>query len=785
MIFLENLENHYLVKMKSRIIQGILWSFTATLTIYAIIKTDILEKFHFSEFLSLRLLAAEATDESINKICSKSSLNLVEFYKTTPPDYDYNVPTESKTLNKIVEGFLKGSITFEPSIIKDYFFENGVTIFVLILFIFLIIFWIPFCVCICCKGCLCVPQILLKYIKFIFIGCLVICLVICIVCFIGFAQNSSILSGIYGFGCTLLKLTRHLIYGDDYTLKKPYWSGLTPILEKFEQTQENISYLFNRTLDLKNDLTEINELFDNLEESLENEFSKRNETKLENPEPEKGQFIPIKYINEYGPIDNVSTTLGLIYDNLTTFEPYTIGRLGGVLKIVSIDNETANTIVNSIGELMDFVNENINGIDKKISNVLGDVDVVIDDINSLSHKAMNAMFGINLGLIILIIISLVLIYFYKFGHCILCCSWFFLYIFMLLSIIIGALFLVLGLFLQNFSYGLSNIIKDIRKIDKDSKVFEAIDVCFNGNGLLYETFTSEDLNISLIDKIYNIENSISKGINEIKQYEFISIKKAEEKYDDFKNYPKKYIDELVFSLDNVKKFIDGSWNETYVSKDSDFYDEWELNKEDCNEDYDYLSPSSNMRRLITTNKFCLVITEWDENKIQDRYETIKSKDDSNIFIEIMKYYNSIKKFYESKELLIDSMKKENQKFNETLNSIKEKAISLLTTIINIVKPFRKSFVDIVGEGSIFEILNCSFLRRDFNKLIQVLYEEFGKTFRKTSDLFWTISVFQIVMTLLILIIIAHNKLKKEEESPAKDDDYIDLKDVGKLNEDNN
>ena len=55
--------------MKSRIYKGFLCSFIATLTIYAILKSDILEKFHFSEFLSLRLLAAEATDESINKMC--------------------------------------------------------------------------------------------------------------------------------------------------------------------------------------------------------------------------------------------------------------------------------------------------------------------------------------------------------------------------------------------------------------------------------------------------------------------------------------------------------------------------------------------------------------------------------------------------------------------------------------------------------------------------------------------------------------------------------------------
>ena len=752
--------------MKSRIAQGLLCSFIVTLAIYSIIKSDILEQFHFSEFISLRLLASEATDESLNKMCSKSSLNLIEFYKTTPPNYEYKVPTGSETLNKLAEGFMKGSNKFELGIIRSYFFENGLTIFVLVLFIFLIIFWIPFCACICCKGCLCVPQIFLKNIKFFFIGCLIVCLVICIVCFIGFAQNNSILSGIYGFGCAILKLTRHLIYGDEYTLKKPYWTGLDPILKKFEQTKENISDLFNKTIDLKDDLSEINMLFDDLEENLIKEFLMKNETELENPEPGEEKFHPINYMNEYGPPNNPSTTLGSIYENLNIFEPKTLERLGGVVDIVALDKQTTTTIVNGISSFMDHVNEGINGIDQNIGSIIGDVDNVIEEINNVSRKGMNILFGINLGLIIVIAASLILIYFLKFGHCLLCCSWTLLYFFMLGTIIIGALFLVVGLFLQNLTYGLSNIIKDIRNIDRNSKVYEAIDVCFNGDGLLYKTFASADLNISLIDKIYTVENSINNDINNIKKYEFIAPQKAEEKYDDFRNNPKKYIEELVISLENVKN---------YIRSKCDFEDEWEVNKEDCI--YDYLAPSNNMRRLSTDGE-CLVITEWDESSLRQRYSIISEDDLSRI----MEYYNSIKNFVESKDLLIDSIKEENTKFNNSLYSVKNQAIEMLTTIVDIVRPLRKSFADIVGEGSIFEIINCSFIRRDFNKLMEVLYDEFGRTFRKTSDLFFTICVFQIVMTLLILVIVGHSKVKKEEDSPGKNGEYIDLKDVGKLNE---
>ena len=765
--------------MKPKIIQGLLFSLLATLAVYAIIKSDILQKISFSYIFSLRFLVGEVTDESINAMCSKSSLNLVDFYKTTPPNYDYKVPSGSETLNKLAEDLMKGNTNFDISLVKDYFFENGRTIFVLVLFIFLIIFWIPFCSCICCKLCLCVPEVMFKYIKFIFIGCLVVCLVICIVCFIGFAQNNSLFSGIYGFGCSLLKITRHLILGDEYTLQKPYWSGLKPILDKLDQTKHNISELFDKTIDLNQNFSNLNNIFNNLRDDLFSEFSTRNETKLFNPEPDKEQFIPINYIKAYGPPDNFSTTLGLINSNLEIFRPYTLGAIGDILSIVSLSKENTNQIVELLDDGINAIRTNINGVDEKIGNALTNVNEVIDNINNISSKVMNSIFGVNLGLVILIIISLVLIYFYKFGHCFLCFGWTLLYIFMLCSVVIGAIFLVLGLFLQNLSYGISNIVKDVRKLDKDNKVFEVIDVCFNGNGLLYQTLIPEDLNVSAVEKIYNVEKSIIENINELKKYEITSTKIVKEKYNDFNKYPKKYIDELVQSLDNVGKYIDGSLDETKVSEDSEFYDEWELNKEDCNEEYEYLSPSSNMRRLVSVNRHCLVITEWTQDQIIERYNDIKSNDDSNIKEEILKYYDSITQFADSKDSFISEIMEENNLFNTTLYAIKDNAITMMSTLLNIVRPFRESFRDIVGDGNIFEILNCSFLRRDFNKFMEVLYEEFGSTFRKVSDLFFTICVFQIAMTLLILIIISSKK-KEDSQDGKKDELYVGLKDVGQL-----
>ena len=81
-----------------------------------------------------------------------------------------------------------------------------------------------------------------------------------------------------------------------------------------------------------------------------------------------------------------------------------------------------------------------------------------------------------------------------------------------------------------------------------------------------------------------------------------------------------------------------------------------------------------------------------------------------------------------------------------------------------MKPFREGYKEIVGDGSIFEILNCGFLKRDFNKLFEELYVEFGSSFRSTSDLLLTICVFEFIMTLLMLFIVASLKKNKDEDT---------------------
>jgi len=346
---------------------------------------------------------------------------------------------------------------------------------------------------------------------------------------------------------------------------------------------------------------------------------------------------------------------------------------------------------------------------------------------------------------------------------------------MLLSLILGTLFLVLGLFVQGLSSGINYAIRSLDD-DSDDSASDIINVCFNKDGILTESIIfPEDANISVIDAIYNLENDINGNINDLKMYNFSSISIIENQYEDFMKRPKYYIPQLVTSLNNIRKYIDLSSNDSYVSKESPSYDEWEITKDDCEEGYKYM-PNDNNSKGIGSDKFCLVIEEWKLEDIKERYKNIKSNNESiNINEVIESYFNSISKCISSNDELISDIEKNNTKFNESIIQIRNKAIDALNSILGVVKPFRDSIRDIVGAGSIFNILTCNFFKRDFNKLLEVLYVEFGSTFKSTSNIILSICALEFVMTLLMLIIIGDLiKKKKDKSREAEDNENSEL-----------
>ena len=769
--------------MKSIIFYGLIITFVSSLVIYGVIKENLLE-LYFSKIL--RFLESKETNKSIEEMCRKSPKNLIEFYKTTGPDYKF------KTKNKGSETFIKitDMLFSQPDNIRwgkecfNFIFDNSILIFIFILIFLFAILWIPFTCCICCKICLCIPQKLLINYRYYIYATLVLCLAVLITVCIGFSKNSSILHGIFGFGCSFLKLGHHIIDGDEYKVK-PYWSGITPVIKKLNETKDSIIKLADIVIDTNNIVKSIENTSDEFDEDLKQEYIYRKNQTIPNPEPGMEALIP-EYIYLYGPTNNPETTLGKIQINLKDFGGLALRIFGYILNIIKLPPKLRDSLVNDMNDIVKNLDDNMNSIDQIIGDSIGDIDDIFDNIDEVIRKIMNAIFGINICLVIFVIISLVCLLFWKKGNCCLCCSWFIQYSFMFLTLLIGAVFLIIALFFQNLSIGILSFIENIK--NKESSDFpelarDIIDCCFNGNGLLFDSnLFPEEFNSTVIEKIYSLESSLNEDINDLKEQNFDSIESAKEKYNEFKANPRNYIKQLQNSLYNIHKYIDIEVNDTKVDNNTPINDIWVLNTDECLDyDYNYLPFEKNnltIRKLLftSTNKKCLVITEWTLESIKERYKEIKSINYTvNISEEAGNYYNSITECLKAYNTNIDEMINKNVNYSIYLNNLRNDSIIVLENILKFIKPLRDSYREIVGEGSIFLILNCNFMKRDFNKLFQELYEEFGNSFRKTSDIFMTICFFQVIITLFLLFIISGIRNDIKPITGNKDVALMDIK----------
>jgi hypothetical protein len=751
--------------MKSGALQAFFYTLIGSLIIFTFVKNDISEKIPFS----LRFLSNKTTEEITYEMCSNSSDDLIEFYQKNGPNYSYEPPSSSDTINKILKDFVnsKSSPTIGEEEAKEYFSKSSGYIFIFVLIIFLIILWIPYTVCICCKCCKCIPKCCLNCPNIMIIGAIILCGLVLINCFIGYSENSSILNGIYGLGCSVLKIEQHLINGDDYKSEKPYWAGINEIVNKLDETKNEISSLQDKTNDVKSQLNAIEPIFTDFTQNLTIEYDTRKGKKLKNPTPDEDEFVP-EYLSQYGPHTQEKTSLWAINEELSGFKNESFDTINNIIGTIDLAEKTKE-ISGNIEEIKNNINKYINNIDKTIGEQINKYDDAFDQIDSFSRVTMNTLFSINLVLGLSVGASLILMLCCKCGNLILCISWFFLYALMILSFLLGASFGLIGSFFQDLSGGANYLLNNLKEINIEQEYKEIIEICLHGDGdLAQSNLTHINFDTSIIDNIYNLENNITAGINQIETYKFKSIETNEDKYKKIKSSPKGIVKELFLALSEIQNYVDASSSSTYVSSDTPINDEWEINKQDCK--YNYISPKSKIRNLVEEHGNCLVITEWSSEDIQERYKNIKSNKNEVVIINVVqKYYKSINDFMDSHNNLMNDIINQNKEFNNSFISIGKKEINVLENIKGIIKPLRETFEEIVGDGSIFEILNCQFLKRDVNKVMEQFYDGFGSTFKVTSTLLIMISIYELAMTLVILIIVTAVKENKKVES--KDINY--------------
>ena len=730
-----------------------IFTLVSSLLIFSFIQLDISPKEKIIDPIIARLLSSRSFDEMMHDMCGKSSDDLESFYKDQEPIYDFQPEGKSQIINDLFIKLVNGSKSFElgKDEILGYLKENIFFIVIAVLLGLLIVLWIPFIICVSTKRCCCVSEGCSGNINVFLILTIIASGGVIFCSIIGYTKNTNILHGIFGLGCSILKMENHIVKGDEYNKVKPYWLGLSYIVDKLKLTEKEISKISGRYDDIYADLEETDGLFDKIKGELDEEWSDKQNKKISNPNKEGEMFTP-NYIYYYGPTDNENTNLGLINSELSIYREYSINKLRDMINVINIKDK-AGEISGSINKTTTEINKTVTNLENSIVNSISDYYDQFDEIDSIVRKIMNIFFSLNLALVIFFTVSIIILLCCKCGGVLICIAWFFIYIFLLVSVALGCALGIASSLVKDASFALKNVMNTIDNINIEKK--DILDTCINGNGsLIFTKSIHFNFDSNIIDNIYKLESNISEGINSLQTLTFNSTKANGIHYNTILNKPKSQITELSEALKEIKKYINSEDENSKVDSSTPIYDTWEVNKEDCGEDY--YPHQKSLRNLLEENEKkyrCLVITEWTIEEIQERYSAIKSKEEGIIISNIAKqYYNSINNFMKDNKDLINNIIDKNEEFDSSMNNIKESEIGILNNTREVITPLREIYNKAVDKGSIFGIMNCKFINRDLNKVVETLYKDIGGTFRSTSNIFLGIAGCELLITIFVLII---------------------------------
>ena len=478
-----------------------IFTLVSSLLIFSLIQLDISPKEKIIDPIIARLLASRSFDEIMHDMCQKSSDDLGNFYKEQEPIYNFNPEGKSQIINDFLIKVVNGSKGFElgKDEILGYLKENIFFIVIAVLLGLLIVFWIPFIICVCTKRCCCVSESCSGNINVFLILTIIASGGVIICSIIGYTKNTNILHGIFGLGCSILKMENHIVRGDEYNKVKPYWLGLTHIVDKLKLTEKEISKISSDYDIIYDHLQSTDGLFDETKKELDKEWGDKKDKKISNPNKDAEMFTP-NYINNYGPTENEKTNLGLINSELSLYREISINKLSDMINVINIKDK-ASVISGSINKTTTEINKTATDIENSIVNGISDYYDQFDEIDSIVRKIMNIFFSLNLALIIFFTVSVILLLCCKCGGMLICIAWFFIYIFLLASVALGCALGIASSLSKDTSSALKYIMNNTDKVNFEKK--DILETCINGNGsLIFTKSIHFNFDSNIIDNIY-------------------------------------------------------------------------------------------------------------------------------------------------------------------------------------------------------------------------------------------------------------------------------------------
>ena len=551
----------------------------------ALMKENVEKDGLFRKIIGGRLLSERNLEvnnhENSEKVCSKGSDDLIDYYKTGDPSKigldDDDIKCEDKdsdymkALIDLVRNNLGNNkkntdtpenlrmIEEESSDDKDNIIKYGMRILPMVIFLVIGIFsifgWIACCICNCCDCCCCccckkkTCKIPCFIFTFLFYGLVVA------VCLYGLTQSNKIFKGLINVECSLLKLLEQVVDGEiKQTL--PRWIGISGIQELLGNLNTQINNLKDNTVE---NLRSQKAIIQGNKTAFTTEMNTFETTCNDDSfrAKYKKQFTDL-YTTDYNGKTYILDIINLVGKKNSTSGEYPENTFLYALNIeyseisertdgyVNSSEASFNDILNSsITEVTNALNDAQNTLDDlrkpfdDINNEIGDkVTDYSDKIDKYGKLVVKLVFSILMVMNIFLGVFIALIGLCSMKACADCCFcrclfksalhilWNILALMMVLSFLVGSVLALVGrvgadaMSLISFVISAENFANnDPLLLGELGDAKKYLEICLHGNGSLENEF---DLGDSLdyiedIDRVFDGLNNVTQLFNDIRK----------------------------------------------------------------------------------------------------------------------------------------------------------------------------------------------------------------------------------------------------------------------------
>ena len=498
-------------------------------------------------------------DVSINysdKVCSKASDYLIEYYKTgdlskidiysdeiTCEDKD---KTYMKNLIDVVKNIGGDDNDNEVNSLQESAIDYGKSFIPMLIFLsfglFGILGWPICCICACCNCCCCCCCKKPQCKKVCFIFTYVFYAGVVGVCIFGLIVTNKAFRGLNDTGCSFLKFFDQVLYGEIDQNKMPRWSGAINIKDILLNLKGNIessgSVIYNNIKQSFDALNESDTKFlSYMKSSSENLYSNSigNYSKLYSNSLYNNLYI-LDIVYSYGKYLKDSFTNGSILDNWSK-EYHLIGD--NAKNYINTANDAFNDILHkNLGGIVDKLDkgaQNINKITKPFKELNEDIGEIFDELSTIGENfgkmSLHTIFIILMVINIILAGFILLICFCSMKQCTSCCccrclfkcvvhlSWNILALMMISSFLVGSLLGILGI----IGGDIMSLVSYILSEDNFNNEINPLFIGKFGDAKEYlKIFIHEDGDISRVLKLnnsltsFNDINDFTDNIGDIK-----------------------------------------------------------------------------------------------------------------------------------------------------------------------------------------------------------------------------------------------------------------------------